>query len=171
MHKDLEHLGPNEVFFATFLITNVFSDACHWYTTMVSAGTTVDQLTNLLVAEKGGRVASVPTNVTFGGFPAKRIVFTVPAAVGVESCDAGVGLLHFWPDPSGTTDGGICCSSVGSTDVVYVVNDGGHLLIVMTRQAAGATPADLAELNAIVASVKIAKPPASPAPSGASPSP
>jgi hypothetical protein len=171
IQNDLAHIGPHEVFFATFPITNVFSDACHWTNTMVSAGTTVDSLTNLLVAQKGGRVASAPTNVTLGGFPAKRIRFTVPAAVGVESCDAGVGLLHFWPNPDGTSNGGICCSAVGSTDVVYVVNDGGQLLIVLTRQAAGATPADLTELNAIVASVKIAKPPASPPPSGASPSP
>ncbi len=159
------------MFFATFRITNVFSDACHWTKTMVSAGTTVDQLTNLLVAQKGGRVASAPTNVTLGGFPAKRIQFTVPASVGVESCDSGVGLLHFWPDPDGTSDGGICCSPVGSTDLVYVVNDGGKLLVVLTRQAAGATPADLTQLNAIVASVNIAAPSTSPAPAGASPSP
>ena len=171
IQKDLAHLGPNEVFFATFPITNIFSDACHWNTTMISGGTTVDQLTNLLRAQKGGRVASAPTNVTLGGFPAKRIQFTVPAAVGVESCDAGVGLLHFWPDPDGTSGGGICCSAVGSTDVVYVLHVAGQQLIVMTRQAAGASPADLAELNAIVASVKIAGAPASAAPSGASPYP
>jgi hypothetical protein len=170
IQNDLEHPGPHEVFFATFPITNVFSDACH-PNTMVSAGTTVDQLTSLLVAQKGGRVASAPTNVTLGGFPAKRIQFTVPATVGVETCDNGVGLLHFWPDPDGTSNGGICCSSVGSTDVVYVLHIAGEQFVVMTRQAAGATPADLAELNAIVASVKIAKSPASPAPSGASPSP
>ncbi len=171
IQKDLAHLGPNEVFFATFPLTNTFSDACHSSTTMVSAGTTVDQLTSLLVAQKGGRVASTPTNVTVGGFPAKRIVFTVPAAVGVESCDNGVGRLHFWPDPDGTSGGGICCSSVGSTDVVYVLHVAGQQLVVMTRQAAGASAADLAELNAIVASVRIAGAPASPAPSGASPSP
>ena len=169
--SDLAHLGPNEVFFATFPITNVFSDACHWTNTMVSAGTTVDQLTSLLVAQKGGRVASAPTNVTLGGLPAKRIKFTVPASVGTETCDNGVGLLHFWPDPDGTSNGGICCAPVGSTDVVYVLNVAGQQLVVMTRQAAGASPADLAELNAIVASIKIAAPPASPAPSGASPSP
>ncbi len=171
IQKDLQHLGPNEVFFATFPITNVFSDACHWTNTMVSAGTTVNQLTNLLVAEKGGRVASAPANVTLGGFPAKRITFTVPASVGTESCDAGVGLLHLWPDPDGTSNGGICCPAVGSTDVVYVLHVAGQQLIVMTRQAAGALPADLAELNAIVASVQIAGAPSSPKPTGASPSP
>ncbi len=172
------HLGPTEVFFATFPIANVFSDACHWTNTMVKAGTTIDQLASQLVAQKGGRVASAPTSVTLGGFPAKRITFTVPASVGQETCDSGVGLLHLWPDPDGTSNGGICCASVGSTDVVYVVNDGGQLLVVLTRQAAGATPADLAQLNAIVASVKITAqaatptpPRASPSPSGASPSP
>jgi hypothetical protein len=124
-----------------------------------------------LVAQKGGRVASAPTNVTRGGFPAKRIKFTVPASVGTESCDAGVGLLHLWPDPDGTSGGGICCSAVGSTDVVYVLHVAGQQLIVMTRQAAGASTSDLAELNAIVASITIAGSPTSPKPSGASPSP
>ena len=171
IQKDLMHLGPNEVFFATFPITNIFSDACHPNTTLVSAGTTVGQLTSLLVAQKGGRVASAPTNVTLGGFPAKRIALTVPASVGVETCDNGVGLLHFWPDPDGTSNGGICCAPVGSTDVVYVINDGGQLLIVLTRQAAGATPADLAQLNAIVASIKITAPAATPTPSRPTPSP
>jgi len=168
---DLNNLGSHEVFFATFPITSVFSDACHWTTTLIRAGTTVDQLTNLLVAEKGGRVASAPTNVTLGGFTAKRITFTVPASVGAESCDSGVGLLHLWPDPDGTSSGGICCSPVGSTDVVYVLHVAGQQLVVMTRQAAGASAADLAELNAIVASVKIAAPAATAKPSGASPSP
>jgi hypothetical protein len=168
---DLAHLGTHEVFFATFPITNVFSDACHWQTTMVSAGTTAAQLTSQLVAQKGGRVASAPTNLTLGGLPAKRIQFTVPASLSTETCDSGVGLLHFWPDPDGTSGGGICCSPVGSTDVVYVLHVAGQQLIVMTRQAAGASAADLAELNAIVASVKIQTSTSSPAPSGASPSP
>ena len=172
VQKDLMHLGPNEVFFATFPMTNVFRDACHPNTTLVSAGTTVDQLTSLLVAQKGGRVASAPTNVTMGGFPAKRIQFTVPASVGVETCDNGVGLLHFWPDPGGSSGGGICCSPVGSTDIVYVLNVAGEQFVIVTRQAAGATPADLAELSSIVTSIAIQGSPASsPAPSGASPSP
>lgn len=161
-------VSPNEVIFATFPVDHVYTDACHWLTTMVSAGTTVDQLTNLLVAQKP-RVATTPTSVTVGGFPAKQIGLTVPASLDLTKCDNGV--LHVWPDVGGNGAGGLCCGAAGSTDVVYVVNVGGHTFVVLARHAAGASPADLAELNAIVASIKIAAPPPSPAPSGASPSP
>ena len=72
--------SPNEMIFSTWFLTNVYSDACHWTTTMVSAGTTVDQLTALLVAQKG-RVAKAPTNVTVGGYPGKQIQLTIPASI------------------------------------------------------------------------------------------
>jgi hypothetical protein len=166
---DLGHLGTHEVFFATFPITNVFADACHWTTTLVSAGTTVDHLTSLLIAQKGGRVASAPTNVTLGGLPAKRIQFTVPSSVQLESCDSGVGLLHFWPDPGGTSDGGNCCSPFGSLDVVYVLRVAGEDLIVLTREAVGATRPDVDELMGILASMRIQAPTSSGASSSGAP--
>lgn len=161
--------SPNELILSTWFLANVYTDACHWKTTMVSAGSTVDQLTNLLVAQKG-RVASAPTSVTIGGFPAKRIQLTVPTSIDMTKCDNG--LLHVWPDPGGNSSGGLCCGAAGSTDVVDVVNVAGHTFTIVARHAAGASPADLAELNAIVASIKIAAPPVTPAASfGASPSP
>jgi hypothetical protein len=160
--------SPTEVVFATFPVDHIYTDACHWLATMVSAGTTVDQLTNLLVAQKG-RVASVPTTVTIGGFPAKRVQLTVPTSIDMTKCDNE--LLHFWPDVGGNGSGGLCCAAAGTTDVADVVNVAGQRFVVVARHAAGASSADLAELNAIIASIKIAAPPASPAPSGASPSP
>lgn len=160
--------SPNEVVFVTFFVTDTYTDACHWQGTMVSAGTTVDQLTNLLVAQRN-RVARTPTNVTVGGFPAKQVALTVPASLDLTKCDSGV--VHVWPGPGGDNSGGLCCAAAGSTDVVDVVNVAGHTFVVVARHAAGASPADLAELNAMVASIKIAAPPASPAPSGASPLP
>ncbi len=160
--------SPTEVTFATFPVDHVYPDACHWLAKMVSSGTTVDQLTNLLVTQKG-RDASAPTTVTIGGFPAKRIQLTVPTSVDMTKCDDGV--LHFWPDPGGNSSGGLCCAAAGTTDDDFVVSIAGHQFVILARHAAGASPADLAELNAIVASVRIAGAPASAAPSGASPSP
>jgi len=160
--------SPNEMIFSTWFLTNVNTDACHWKTTMVSVGPTVGQLTNLLVAQKG-RVAKTPTNITVGGYPAKQIQLTVPTSIDMTSCDNG--LLHVWPDPGGNGAGGLCCGAAGSTDVVDVVNVAGTTFTIVARHAAGASPADLAELNALVASIEIAVSPASPAPSGASPSP
>ncbi len=158
--------GAPNVFFVTMFVTDVYTDACHW-TKTVSAGTTVDQLTSLLVAQKG-RVATTPTNVAVGGFPAKQIQLTIPAGFDEAQCESG--LLHFWPDP-GSTTGGLCCTAAGSTDVVDIVNVGGQTFVLVARHEAGSSPADLAELDAIVASIKIETSTSSPGPSGASPSP
>lgn len=160
--------SPNELIFSTWFVDHVYTDACHWTTTMVLAGTTVNQLTNQLLAQKS-RVASSPTNVTVGGYPAKHIQFTVPASFDMTKCDHGV--LHIWPDVGGNGSGGLCCQAVGSTDVVDIVNVAGEPFVVLARHAAGASPADLAELNSIVASIQMAAPAATPKPSGASPSP
>lgn len=160
--------SPNELTFSTWFVTDIYTDACHWQTTMVSAGTTVDQLASHLVAQKG-RTASTPTTTTIGGYPGKQIQFTVPASFDMTKCDNGV--LHVWPDPNQNGSGGLCCQAPGSTDVVDVVNVSGQTFVVLARHAAGASPADLAELNGIVASIRIAASPATPKPSGASPSP
>lgn len=157
--------SPNELVFSTWFVTDIYTDACHWQTTEVSAGTTVDQLTSLLEVQKG-RVGSNSTNTTIGGYPAKRIQLMVSTSIDMTACDHGV--LKVWPDPGG---GGLCCGAAGSTDVVDVINVAGQRFVVVARYAGEASPADVAELNALVASIKIAAPSPTPKPSGASPSP
>ena len=53
-----------EVEVETWMLTHVFSDACHWSTAdLVAAGTTVDQLTTALLGQRV-LIASGPTDVT-----------------------------------------------------------------------------------------------------------
>ena len=66
-----------EVGFETWILTHVFSDACH-HTTLVDAGTTVEELTTALLAQQG-LVTSGPTDVTIAGYPGQHIEVTVPA--------------------------------------------------------------------------------------------
>jgi hypothetical protein len=160
--------SPNEVVFATFLVTDVYPDACHWTNKQVSAGTTVDQLTNLLATQRGV-TATTPTSVTVGGFPAKRIQRTTAANSDFGNCDSAK--LRFWPAPGGGDNGGLWGGAAGSTDVDYVVDVGGRTFVILARHGASASPADLAELNAVIASIRIASSPAGSGPSGASPSP
>lgn len=157
--------GPGDVMFVTWSVSHVYADACKWQGSLADAGTTVDQLANLLVAQKG-RVASAATDVTLGGLPAKRIELTNPAPLHLETCDNSV--LRFWPDPGPNEAGGLCCTIAGSTDVVYVVNVAGHRLAVVARHQPDSLAADLAELDAVVASLRFDVPAASPSP--ASPS-
>jgi hypothetical protein len=157
-----------EVLLTYWTVSHVYTDACHHQSTLVDAGTTTDELASLLVAQKG-RVASAAADVTLGGFPAKRIELTVPADLDVTKCDGG--FIRFWPSPGPDESGGLCCTDVGSTDVVYVVDVVGNRLAVVARHQASSSAEELAELEAIVASIMIEPPATSPSPSGASPSP
>lgn len=152
----------NNVVLVTWLVSHVYADICDWEETMVDVGgtvgfslPTVDQLTNALVAQKG-RVASAPTDVMLGGFPAKRIELTVPADLDMATCDGGI--IRFWPDTGGNESGGLCCAPAGSTDVVYVVDVDGNTFAVVAQHTATSSAQDRAELDAIVASIRIDHP-------------
>ena len=135
----------------SWILSLVYTDVCHWQGTLVPVGT-ADQFATLLANQKG-RTASTPTDVVLGGSAAKRIVLTVPATLDVSKCDNGI--IRFWPDPGPDESGGLCCSAVGSTDVVYVLSEAGKTFAVVARHQADTTAADQSELDAIVASIKL----------------
>ena len=163
-----DRYAVGEVLLTYWTVSHVYADACHHEATLVDAGTTTDELASLLVAQKG-RVASAATDVTLGGFPAKRIELTVPADLDVTKCDGG--FIRFWPAAGPDESGGLCCTAGGSTDVVYVVDVAGNRFAVVARHQASSTAEELAELDAIVASIIIEPQATSPSLSGASPSP
>jgi hypothetical protein len=167
-----KHSGAaNEVLLVTWIVTHAYTDICQWNSALVDAGTTPDQLASILVGQ--GRSASAVTDVDLGGFPAKRMELTVPADLDVTKCDpapGGTGMIRFWPDPGPDEGGGLCCSPVGSTDVVYIVDVAGKRLAVVARHQPGSSAEDIAELEGIVASISIDAPPPSPSPPGPSPS-
>jgi hypothetical protein len=157
--------AANEVLFVTWIVSHAYTDICQWSGALVDAGTTPDQLITILVAQR--RAASAVTDVDLGGFPAKRVELTVPADLDVTSCDRGPnasGIIRFWPDPGPDENGGLCCSAVGSTDVVYAVDVSGERLAVVARHQPGSSAADVSELEAILASLRIEAPPPSPSP-------
>lgn len=160
--------GPGDVALFTWIVSHAYADACHWRGSMVDAGSTVDELASVLQAQKS-RVASTPTEVVLGGFPAKRIDLTTPADLDLATCDNSV--LRFWPDAGPDESGGVCCTLAGSTDRVYVVDVAGSRLAVVARHQADSSAADSAELENVVASIKMDLPTSSPPQSSAPPSP
>jgi hypothetical protein len=161
-----KHTGAaDEVLLVTWIVTHAYTDMCQWNGALVDAGTTPEQLMSILVTQ--GRVASAVSDVKLGGFPAKRVELTVPADLDVTTCDSGASgrSIRFWPDPGPDEGGGLCCSAVGSTDVVYVVDAAGKRFAVVARHRPGSSAEDIAELEAIVASIRIDAPPPSPSPS------
>ena len=144
---------PGEVGLSTWVVTHVYADSCrHTTDSLVAVGTSPDKLVSTLVALKN-RVVSQPTDVTLGGFPAKRLELSVPAGLDVSTCEFGS--IKDWPDPGPDESGGLCCGGPGHVDVVYVVYINGKALAVVARHLPGSSPQDLAELQAIVDSIKI----------------
>jgi hypothetical protein len=160
--------GPGDVVFFWWVVSHVYADACQWQGSLVDAGTTVDQLADVLVAQKG-RMASAATDVTLGGVPAKRIELTNPADLDPATCNGGI--LRFWPDPGPDESGGVCCTRAGSTDVAYVLAVNGNRAVVVVRHQADSSAADVAELEAIVATIRFDTSAASSAPASSSPAP
>jgi hypothetical protein len=153
---------PGEVFFTTWVVTDVFPDVCHWGATLVNAGTTTDDLINALSAQKG-RTASAPSDATIGGYPAKRIELTVPANLDVKTCTNGN--LRYWPGAGPDMSSGLCCNPAGNIDDVYVVDIEGRRLAVVARHYPGSSEADKAELQSVVDSIQIEPLPPLPTPS------
>ena len=69
-------------------IATVYNDPCHWQTTAVSVGPTVDALVAALVAQKRASKMT-PVDVTIAGFRGKQIDLMVPLNVTVKNCDGG----------------------------------------------------------------------------------
>jgi hypothetical protein len=144
---------PGEVGLTTWVVSHVHSDSCkHTTDTLVDVGSSPDKLVSALVALKN-RVVSQPTDVTIGGFPAKRLELAVPAGLDVSTCTFGA--IKNWPDPGPDESGGLCCGGPGFVDVVYVVDINGKSLAVVARHLPGSSSQDLAELQGIVDSIKI----------------
>jgi hypothetical protein len=148
--------------FVTWDVTHIFTDICHWTGANVPAGSTAGDIATALSAQKG-RTASAVTDVTVGGYPAKRVALTLPAEADIAGCSGPK--FRLWPDTGGSESGGLLAGLPGSIDVTYVVDGPDKPFVVVARQQPNSSAADRAELQAIVDSVVIDPPPASPAPS------
>jgi len=155
-HKDRG--GPGEIAIGNWIIANVYTDPCHWQGSLVSpaVGPTVDDLATALVAQKG-RNATTPTDVTLGGYPAKRVELSIPADLDRATCDEGA--IRTWVAPGEDTAHVNETQNLGmhpgQLNVVYIVNVNGDRLVIDTWHMPGTSAADLAELDAILASMRI----------------
>jgi len=109
----------NGVRLTTWIITDVYSDACHWLGALVPV-TDKASLVAALAAQKG-HTHSTPVETTIGGLPATKITFTLDAAFDVSACyhsvPAHIGVVHLWPDP-GPDEGGGFATTPGQTTTI-----------------------------------------------------
>ena len=139
-------------------IPYVYGDPCHSQTTGRYVGSTVDSLVAAFVAQK--RSTSVtPVDVTIDGFSGKEIDLMVPldikfdAPSSASQCDGSQYLA--WGDGSG---GGRWNQGPGQHDVLDILDVRGTTTVIQRSFYPANSAADLAELQAIVDSIKITPP-------------
>jgi len=145
---------PSEVGFAGWVITHVYGNACHWAGSLVEAGETADELASALSSQEE-RTTSGPTSVVFGGYSARRVELSVPADFNKSNCDGG--FVRSWPDPGPDENGG-WAADVGQTDVIHAADVNGERVVIVATYRADTPAADVAELEAILASIRFEPP-------------
>lgn len=137
-------------------IGTVYNDPCHWQTTAVSVGPTVDAVVTALVAQKRGS-AVTPVDVTIDGFHGKEIDLLVPLSVTFDApssasqCDGR--LYKPWTLADGQSDR--YNQGAGQHDLLDILDVNGQTLAIKRSFYAVNTAADRAELQAIIDSIKI----------------
>jgi len=140
--------GGTGVAFTTWVITHVFVDACKEPRTMLEVGTK-ESITSALAAQ-GGHDTTGPTEVIFGGVPATRLEFTVPAGFDMRQCGD---LVRLWPGQGGDDNSGEPMFA-GQTTTVYVVEQDGRVTVAIAVTHVDSSPDDVEQLRAIVESVR-----------------
>ncbi len=142
-------MDGNGVRLATWIITHVYTDSCHWTGTLVPV-TDRAALVAALTAQVG-HTHSTPVETTIGGVPATKITFSLDGAFDVGTCDNGI--VRLWPDPGPDESGGWPIHP-GHTTTVFVIEAKGKVMVLMTVQRNDSLPADVAALQKILASVR-----------------
>jgi hypothetical protein len=161
-----KHLNqPGEVAFSAWTVDQVYGDPCHWQGSALSP---LD-LANHSHAANGaivlapydgglahqalrGPLPRALTPVRLGGESALRIDLSVPANLDISSCDKGQ--FRSWTVWE-VVDGADSHYAPGQLDSVYMVDVDRRPLVIDASHMPTTSPADLAELKAILASMII----------------
>lgn len=139
-------------------VGTVPSDPCHWSTTQVPAGGTVDEVVRALLAQEV-RAPSEPAPVTVGGHEGLFIAWSVPADLVVtgdgdfEGCDEQ-GSHRDYVSWFGAGTGERYQQMAGQVDRLWILDVDGEVIVVDATHGPDATPEQIAELEAIVATVR-----------------
>jgi hypothetical protein len=162
--------GPGEVALGWWTVDNVFTDPCHWKDSLADppVGPSVDDLVDAL-ANQAGRTSSGPaTDVILGGQPAKRIELLVESGADPATCDEGVSRDFLYPGESldiGQPELLRALSPImGERIVLYVLDLAGTRWLLRTWHAPDASAQDLADLEAMLASIRVDIPTQGPSP-------
>jgi hypothetical protein len=149
---------------STWTVGNLKADACLWKAGTLDppVGPTVGDLAAALLAQ-AGPAKGTSTDVTLGGYRGKKIAFSIPSDFDSTSCDEGV--FSRWEAASEPGDLGGWIYGGGMRNAVYIIDVDGQRLVIDTMSLPGASAADLAELDQMIASIRFEPHASSPSPS------
>jgi hypothetical protein len=134
-----------------WVVDQVYTDPCQWVTAELEPplGPSVDDLATAL-ADQVGRDATTPTDVMLGGYPGKMVELSVPDDFDVTTCDNEE--FRMWRSLGSA--GGYNYGP-GQQDTVYIIDVDGERLVIHAMHTPIASEGDIAELQAIVDSIRI----------------
>jgi hypothetical protein len=132
------------------LVGDLYSDPCHGNAADVTVGPTVDDLASAL-ADQTAYDATIPTDVTLGGYSGKRVDLQLPSDPEFGRCTGG---FYVWEeDPQ--APGGIYAQGPGNRWHVWILDVDGVRVVILANDYAGTSTQDQAEWQAIVNSIQI----------------
>ena len=139
---------PGELGFASSILTSINADACAQQTALVDVGATVDELVNALVAQSGPLVTG-PSDVTLGGYSGQRLEVMAKPGADLGNCNVP-GALRLWEDEARH----FFVVGANQQSSIYVLDVGGERVVLTTLQNDASSAADVAELSAIIDSIR-----------------
>lgn len=157
---DEGHVGVSIV-----TVTNLVSDGCRDHSHAdPPVGPTVDDLATALADLAPFHVTSPPQDVTAYGYEGKHLELTLPHDLEVDETredrpftECLGGQIKSWVAPFDTTPGDAFYGYTGSgyTEEFWILDVDGTRLMIAAERSAGSPQDDLAELRAILDSIRI----------------
>jgi hypothetical protein len=144
--------GETAEFYAIDL-DEIYTDSCHGEGVPQALGPSVNDLVTAL-AEQKGTDAGEPVETTVGGHPATRVDIKIPKGLDLAECrladDGVLGLQLWYSEPADK----YFVVQPGGLASVYVLDVNGDRQVFLTQQFAP-TPADRAEVQAVLNSIRV----------------
>jgi hypothetical protein len=151
VYKHLDQ--PDEVAFSAWTVAQVYADPCHWQGSVLGMAPGALGLATRLV-DQAGLKASALTDATLGDVYAVRVELPVPVQLDIATCDGGE--FRRWTEV-GLADHANSHYASGQIDWVYVVDVDRAPLVIDALHMPATSREDLAELDAILASMTVVR--------------
>ncbi|HXU84577.1 MAG TPA: hypothetical protein VN773_02120 [Verrucomicrobiae bacterium] len=150
-YLDRAPVGNGDAYIEITLSQTIYADPCHDRGFLApQPGPTVDDLAAAL-ARQPGFVATTPTEITVDGYSGKVLTLTAPASF--DACTLSPDGYRLWRLPLG----GIFAFNPGQHATLRIVDVDGKRLVISSDTFPTTNAQELAETQAIVDSIRIAK--------------